>query len=140
MTVTATPRPTGYPGYSQTLEPLPESAGIARSLVRTALAAWHQHELIDDAQNIVTELVANAVDHGHSARIRVVVSRPSHDWIRIGVIDRVRILPRMRTDSNGDQIRGRGLVLVEALSDRWGTDLHRWGKTVWADLKCEPAA
>ncbi|MFI1409433.1 ATP-binding protein [Streptomyces sp. NPDC020707] len=139
MTVTATPRPTGYPGYSQTLDGLPESAGIARSLIRTALAAWHQDELIEDALNVVTELVSNAVEHGHARRIRVGVARPTDAWIRIEVVDRSRVLPQMRTDSNGDQIRGRGLVLVEALSERWGTDLHRWGKTVWADMKAEPA-
>ncbi|MDX3067670.1 ATP-binding protein, partial [Streptomyces sp. ND04-05B] len=35
MTVTATPRPTGHPGYSQTVDRVPESAGVARRLVRT---------------------------------------------------------------------------------------------------------
>lgn len=138
MTVTATPRPTGHPGYSQTVDRVPESAGVARSLIRTALAAWHQEDLIDDALNIITELVSNAVDHARLPSIRVIVTRPADGWIRFGVVDRSRAIPEMRTDSNGDQIRGRGLVLVEALSDRWGTDLHHWGKTVWAEMKYEP--
>ncbi|MFJ2262835.1 ATP-binding protein [Streptomyces sp. NPDC087844] len=139
MTVTATPRPTGHPGYAQTLDRLPESAGVARSLVRTALAAWHQDEMTEDALNIITELVSNAVDHARSPSIRVIVTRPADGRIRLGVVDRSRKLPEMRTDSIGDQVRGRGLVLVEALSDRWGTDLHRRGKTVWAEIQCEPA-
>jgi len=139
MTVTATPRPTGHPGYSQTLDRVPESAGVARSLVRTALAAWHQEHLVEDALNVITELVSNAVDHARLPSIRVIVACPSDGRIRLGVVDRSREIPEMRTDSNGDQIRGRGLVLVEALSDRWGTDLHRWGKTVWAEMKSEPA-
>lgn len=28
-------------------------------------------------------------------------------------------------------------VLIDSLSDRWGTDLHRWGKRVWGELHCE---
>ncbi|MFD9137078.1 ATP-binding protein [Streptomyces bottropensis] len=116
---------------------MPESAGVARRLVRTALAAWHQDDLIDNAENVITELVSNAVDHGRLPSIRILVTCSSEGWIRLGVVDRSRVLPTLPADSNGDQIRGRGMVLVDALSDRWGTDLHRWGKTFWAELKVE---
>ncbi|PSM40871.1 hypothetical protein C6Y14_22965 [Streptomyces dioscori] len=139
MTVTATPRPTGHPGYSQTLAREPESAGAARSLVRTALAAWHQDGLTEDALCVITELVSNAVDHACCSVIRVVVTRPAEDRVLLAVVDRSRDLPMMRTDCGGERIRGRGLVLVDALSDRWGTGLHRWGKTVWAELRSGPA-
>ncbi|MFF3420815.1 ATP-binding protein [Streptomyces sp. NPDC002698] len=118
---------------------MPESAGVARSLVRTALAAWQQEELVEDALNVITELVSNAVDHARLPSIRVIVARPTENGVRLGVVDRSRTVPTLRTDSNGDQIRGRGLVLVDVLSDRWGTDLHPWGKTVWAEMKVEPA-
>ncbi|BFO18161.1 hypothetical protein SHKM778_45490 [Streptomyces sp. KM77-8] len=107
--------------------------------MRTALAAWGLEDHIDDAMVVVTELVSNAVDHGRLASIRVVVTRPAEHWVRLGVVDRSRAVPVLRTDSNGDQIRGRGLVLVDSLTERWGTDLHRWGKQVWGELKCEPA-
>jgi hypothetical protein len=33
-----------------------------------------------------------------------------------------------------DDLRGRGLALVDALSDQWGTDRLQWGKRVWAEL------
>lgn len=139
MTVTATPHPTGRPGYSQTLPREPESAAVARRLVRTALIAWGLEEHIDDAMLVITELVSNAVHHGRLASIRVVVTRPAEHRVRLGVVDRSRALPVMRTDSDGNRLRGRGLVLVDALTERWGTDLHQWGKDVWAELKCEPA-
>src|SRR4051812_37753458 len=64
MTVMATPRPTGHPGYSETLDRVPESAAVARRLVRTALTAWGLEDLIEDATLVITELVSNAVDHG----------------------------------------------------------------------------
>ncbi|MDX3371095.1 ATP-binding protein [Streptomyces sp. ME02-6987-2C] len=138
MTVMAEPHPTRYPAYSKTLPREPESAAVARKLVRTALAAWGLEDQIDDAMVIVTELVSNAVEHGRLASIRVIVSRPTAGWVRLGVVDRSKSIPMMRTDSNGDQVRGRGLVLVNALTERWGTDLYRWGKQVWGELKYEP--
>lgn len=84
-------------------------------------------------------MVSNAVDHARFDSIRVIVSRPSPVFIQLGVVDRSKVIPVMRTDSNGDQLRGRGLTLVDALSDRWGTDLYNWGKQVWGELLCEDA-
>ncbi|MFI1421298.1 ATP-binding protein [Streptomyces sp. NPDC020731] len=117
----------------------PRSAAVARRLVRTALATWGLEEHIDDAMVVITELVSNAVSHGRLASIRVIVSRPAENRVRLGMVDRSKVIPMMRTDSNGDQLRGRGLVLVDSLTERWGTDLYQWGKQVWGELKCEPA-
>ncbi|WP_405618311.1 ATP-binding protein [Streptomyces sp. NBC_00076] len=118
---------------------MPESAAVARRLVRTALTAWGLEDLIEDATLVITELVSNAVDHGCLPSIRVIVSRPIENGVRLGVVDRSKVIPRLRTDSNGDQIRGRGLLLVDAVTERWGTDLYRWGKQVWGELEREPA-
>ncbi|WP_324611008.1 ATP-binding protein [Streptomyces pactum] len=107
--------------------------------MRTALAAWGLEDQIDDAVVVITELVSNAVDHGRLTSIRVVVSRPTEDWVRLAVVDRSMAVPLMRTDTNDDRIRGRGLLLVDRLTERWGTDRYRWGKQVWADLRCESA-
>lgn len=63
MAVTATPRSTGHPGYSETLPCAAESAETARGLVRTALSACGLEHLVDDGALIVTELVANAAEH-----------------------------------------------------------------------------
>ncbi|WP_326761118.1 ATP-binding protein [Streptomyces phaeochromogenes] len=131
-------RPTGHPGYSETLPCVEESAEVARSLVRTALATWHLGHLADDGALIVTELVANATKHTGSRVIRVVVARPSATLVRIGVVDKSRTIPEIHK-SNGDSlpIDGRGLLLIDELTDRWGTDLYRWGKQVWGELKVE---
>ncbi|MER5555116.1 ATP-binding protein [Streptomyces sp. NPDC002793] len=137
MTVTTTPGPARHPGYSRTLPREPESAGAARKLVRTALAAWEQDDLVEDALLITTELVSNALDHACHGPMRIIVSLPTDQLVRIGVVDRSKAVPMMRTDdAGGDDLRGRGLLLVDALSDRWGTDLYRWGKQVWSELVC----
>ncbi|WP_430376981.1 ATP-binding protein [Streptomyces sp. B1-3] len=139
MIASAEPRPTGHPGYSETLPGLEESAEAARRLVRTALAAWHLEELTDSGTLLVTELVANAVTHTNSRQIRVIVSRPSARFVRIGVVDKARVLPEMTKPGADLLTSGRGLLLIDALSERWGTDIYRWGKQVWAELFCEPA-
>ncbi len=105
--------------------------------MRTALAAWGQEDLIEDAALVITELVSNAVDHARLESTRVVVARPSEKLVRLGVVDRSRNAPYLRTDSNGDNTRGRGLLLIGALTDRWGTDWYRWGKQVWGEMKCD---
>ncbi|MFD4005122.1 ATP-binding protein [Streptomyces rubiginosohelvolus] len=140
MPVTATPRPTGHPGYSETLPRKPESAAVARRLVHIALAAWGLENLVDDTSVVITELVSNAADHGRLPSIRVIVSRISEDRVRVGVVDRSMDLPTMRTDSNGEQVRGRGLLLVDALTEQWGTELYGWGKQVWGEIQSRSAA
>ncbi|MFJ4517440.1 ATP-binding protein [Streptomyces sp. NPDC088816] len=139
MILPARPHPTGHPGYSETLPGLEESAETARKLVRTALAAWYLEELEDTAILVVSELVANAVKHTNSRVIRVVISRPSERFVRVGVVDRARVMPELINPDDDLPTGGRGLLLVDALAERWGTDLHRWGKQVWAELICEPA-
>ncbi|MEW5653739.1 ATP-binding protein [Streptomyces cinereoruber] len=130
----AASHPTGHPAYSQTLPREPRSAAVARRLVRTALTVWGLEPLIEDATLVITELVSNAVDHGRLPSIRVIVSRSSANGIRLGVVDRSKTVPTLRTHADEEQTRGRGLLLVDALTKRWGTELYRWGKQVWAEL------
>ncbi|WP_324610759.1 ATP-binding protein [Streptomyces acidiscabies] len=58
--------------------------------------------------------------------------------MRIGVVDKSRTMPEFKK-SNGDSLptSGRGLLLIDALTERWGTDLYQWGKQVWGELKSE---
>jgi serine/threonine-protein kinase RsbW len=139
MIVSAQPRPTGHPGYSETLPALEESAEAARKLVRIALAVWHLDDLTDSGVLLVTELVTNAVKHTNTRNIRVVVSRPSERFVRIGVVDKARVMPEMVNAGDDLLTSGRGLLLIDALAERWGTDMYRWGKQVWAELLSEPA-
>ncbi|ROQ32572.1 hypothetical protein EDD98_1561 [Streptomyces sp. PanSC19] len=126
--------PTGHPAYSQSLPRDARSAEVARRLVRTALTVWGLGSLAADATLVITELVANAIDHARLPSIRVTVSRPSTNRVRLGVVDRSRALPVLKAASCGDQLRGRGMLIVDSLTEQWGTELYRWGKQVWAEL------
>ncbi|MET7639357.1 ATP-binding protein [Streptomyces sp. NPDC005438] len=134
MTVTTTSRPTGHPGYSETLPREPESAATARRLVRAACAAWHLDDLAEEGALVVSELVANAVQHARRESIRVVVERAAQDVVRVAVADLSRERPVER-EADDDEEGGRGLLLVAALAADWGTDERHWGKVVWADLE-----
>jgi anti-sigma regulatory factor (Ser/Thr protein kinase) len=133
--VSVTPRPAavGSPGYTETLACEPETARRARRLVSAALNTWGIGELADAGTLIVSELVGNAVRHTSCRLVRVSVRRVTDDLVRIGVADKSHALPKMDPVADGDEA-GRGLVLVDALSRRWGYDEKPWGKTVWAEL------
>ncbi|MYS47060.1 ATP-binding protein [Streptomyces sp. SID5998] len=127
-------RQTGRPGYSETLPRQPESAATARRLLRTACAVWGLDALAEDGALIVSELVANAVQHARRESIRVVIDRPGAARVRVGVADLSRARPAQREADDSEE-GGRGLRLVAALAADWGTDERRWGKIVWADLE-----
>lgn len=125
--------PTGRPGYSETLPREPESAAIARRLVRFALSAWGMEGLAGDGALIASELVSNAVQHARRESIRVVVDCLGTGRVRIGVVDFSKV-PPVRGEPGPEDEGGRGLVLVGELAVRWGVEPLPWGKRVWAEL------
>ncbi|MDB1086174.1 ATP-binding protein [Streptomyces sp. ACA25] len=133
MTITATVRLTERPRYSRTLPRAAKSARGARTLVRTALTAWGLDGIAGDGELVVTELVANTVEHARGHHVRVTLTRVGPGRVRIAVVDLSRTRP-VRRAAGDDEVRGRGLALVEALTVSWGTDSKRWGKVVWGEL------
>ncbi|WP_153455176.1 ATP-binding protein [Streptomyces smaragdinus] len=131
---TARAASTGTPRYSETMPCEPQSARRARRLIHTVLSVWDVRELADTATLVVSELVGNSVQHTPCALLRVTISRPVPHRVKIAVTDKSSTAPDM-ADPVAEAERGRGLFLVDMLSDRWGYDRHRWGKTVWAELE-----
>ncbi|MDQ1456645.1 MAG: hypothetical protein QOH28_2265, partial [Actinomycetota bacterium] len=55
--------------------------------------------------------------------------------LRIDVADGDTQVPRPGLDfGNLDRSGGRGLHIVNALSEQWGTTIHEHGKSVWAEV------
>ncbi len=107
------------------------SPGRARHFVADRLTAWGRDAYVHDASIVVAELATNALVH---ARSEFIVALSSHgDTVRVSVRDASSRLPTMQ-DPTPDSISGRGLVLVAAVAQRWGTELLPDGKMVWADL------
>ncbi|MFF0568277.1 ATP-binding protein [Streptomyces sp. NPDC004041] len=135
MTTTgARPNATGAPGYSETLPCASESARRARMLTQTAMHSWGLASLAEDGKLIVSELVSNVIVHTRCHLTRVAITRVGDDTVRIAVADTSPLAPAIST-SEDDSGSGRGLFLVDALSDRWGYDLHPASKVVWAELR-----
>ncbi|MBM9619236.1 ATP-binding protein [Streptomyces zhihengii] len=113
----------------------PESAGIARRLTQgVVLRQWAlPAQTCEHAVLLVSELVGNAVRHT-GARVFGLRMVRRRGWIRIEVRDPSRGLPCLMPVQEMDT-SGRGLFLVDTLSDRWGVDLLPRGKTTWFEMR-----
>ncbi|HEY0812638.1 MAG TPA: ATP-binding protein [Pseudonocardia sp.] len=105
--------------------------GYARALVRAACSDWQIREDIDDRSAVVVnELVTNAVQHAGGQPVLLLTC--DGRGLTIAVRDSSSRLPtRPARDSQPSTF---GLLIVEELSDSWGTTPHDIGKTVWALL------
>ncbi len=112
--------------------PTARGPGLARRFVGEAMQDWGLPELSDDLALVVGELATNAVVHGRSA-FTVAVSRV-RGGVRVVVGDCNTASPRVRQFDSDRAEGGRGLVLVEAVAQRWGHDAVANGKLVWAEL------
>ena len=128
---------------------LPTAVPCARRYTRVILDEWSMAALADPAELIVSELLTNGVqattdEDGQprygEAGLPVVHLRLASDHARVlvEVWDSVSRPPAARRPGP-DEEGGRGLALVEALSDRWDwTTVPGWsGKVVWAEIQAQ---
>ncbi|MFD9411965.1 ATP-binding protein [Streptomyces sp. NPDC059989] len=113
------------------------SARHMRRILRTYLDRWGLPELADGAELALTELVANVVRHVPGRHCTVLILRRP-EGLRVEVVDRSPDLPRPSREGDALAEGGRGLLLVEAVTDRWGTLPIPTGKTVW--FECDGKA
>ncbi|MEU6421810.1 ATP-binding protein [Streptomyces spiralis] len=127
--------------FSQFLSATPRGARLARLLAVQQLDAWGWPPgcaVSEAAALVVAELAANAVTHGrvHGRGFRLALTVDSPDTLRIDVVDpRGDRRPLARRAAGPADETGRGLLLVEALAARWGSE--PWppsGKAVWAEI------
>jgi anti-sigma regulatory factor (Ser/Thr protein kinase) len=121
---------------SRAYPPRAESVPAARHFVVGVLRAWGHEGLAADAALIVSELATNALTHAASP-FRVVVDRHG-GGVRIGVED-AALGTLERRAAELDDVSGRGVAIVAALSDRWGYGPVPGGKVVWAELLLDPS-
>ncbi|WP_413752548.1 ATP-binding protein [Streptomyces sp. R-74717] len=130
--------------FVQRFSSTPRGARLARRLVLHQLDAWgvpYGSEASDTAALLVAELAANAVTHGRvPGRDFEVTAEILGRTLRIAVSDtRGELRPPApgapRPPMPPLAETGRGMLLVEALADRWDVlDRVPVGKTVVAEL------
>ncbi|WP_435643345.1 ATP-binding protein [Streptomyces sp. H49] len=113
---------------------VPVSVAEARRLVTEAMAKWQMDAVADRAELVASELATNAVLHTRREAFRVTLRRLGDHAVRIEVYDFSRTMPALIA-AGAHQVHGRGLALVDALSQCWGTDRLPWGKRVWAHVE-----
>lgn len=114
------------------LPPSPASSGVARAHAVNAAVTVGRQDLVDDVSSLVSELVTNAVLHARTQMLLTV--EPAGAGLRVAVADGSATMPRF-AGADLRAISGRGLLIIDRLSSRWGVDrLPDGGKVVWVEI------
>ncbi|GHE81721.1 magnesium or manganese-dependent protein phosphatase [Streptomyces spiralis] len=112
----------------------PEALTRARHLIRATVRSWGARERSDEIELVADELITNALLHTEGAAIVTLrVLSGSDRRLRVEVEDSSSALPRRREP--GEQgVSGRGLLLVDRLTDVWGVEARGGGKCLWCEF------
>ncbi|MER8004273.1 SpoIIE family protein phosphatase [Streptomyces sp. NPDC094149] len=112
----------------------PEALHEARHMIRAAVRAWGAKDRADEIELVADELITNALMHTEgSAILTLRVLTGSDRRLRVEVEDSSSALPRRR-EAGESGVSGRGLLLVDLLTDVWGVEARGGGKCVWCEF------
>ncbi|NUP47300.1 MAG: PAS domain S-box protein [Catenulispora sp.] len=129
------------PGETATVD-LPathRSVSVGRQFAVETVDTWTCPDaaIRDTVELLTSELLTNAVKHGRGGGTVTLRLLCFHDRLTVEVTDHSSREPRARHAGVGDE-SGRGLMLVEALAQAWGTRPTGGGKTVWFTVVPQP--
>ncbi len=112
----------------------PQALSDTRSMIRTAAGAWGARDRADEIELVADEMITNVLMHTEgSATVILSVLDGTERRLRIEVEDSSSALPRRR-EAGESGVSGRGLLLVETLTDVWGVEARGGGKCVWSEF------
>ncbi|QGV80438.1 ATP-binding protein [Streptomyces ficellus] len=111
-----------------------EKVAEVRRGIRSHLRLWGLSERADVAQLCASELVTNVIRHVGVGTPTTLAVSMSGTFLRIEVHDPdTRALPTLlQTDHHAES--GRGMALVDAVTDRWGVHIRDDRKVTWCEL------
>ncbi len=122
----------GYERRVELFPGVPQSIARVRRFVADTLDGNYPAALVRDCSLIASEMATNAYQHAGGSPFRVGVAFV-HGRVRITVEDTSSAPPSIPHPLERDE-SGRGVAIIDALSDRWGTDALLSGKVVWAEV------
>jgi anti-sigma regulatory factor (Ser/Thr protein kinase) len=114
--------------YELTLAPTVDSVGVGRRLVSEALAEWELDALSYTATLLTSEVLTNSLLHARTP-IVLTIDRIGPQTVTISVHDESPLVPRRRGHAD-DATTGRGLELLDRLSQSWRVQPDDTGKTL----------
>jgi anti-sigma regulatory factor (Ser/Thr protein kinase) len=111
---------------------LPRNASAVRATRREITALFGHSQRVDDLVLAASELAANAVQHGHGPTSLAISTRRGAVVIEVGDRAPTRaptVLPLRPSTSSG-----RGMAIVDVVSDCWGVLALTDSKVVWCEF------
>ncbi|WP_405885374.1 SpoIIE family protein phosphatase [Streptomyces sp. NBC_01136] len=115
---------------------LPDAVMHARRFTARTLRRWKVDEVADTALLVVSELVTNGLVHTQG-QVRVDLMLRG-DRVRVCVSDCSPRAPAKPVIVDWESTGGRGLMLVEAMSESFGSMPVAGGKQVWCEIVVPP--
>ncbi|MEU2898168.1 SpoIIE family protein phosphatase [Streptomyces sp. NPDC001273] len=112
----------------------PGALSETRRMIRTAVSAWGARDRADEIELVADEMITNVLMHTEGTAVvtlRVLTGKDRR--LRVEVEDSSSALPRRREPGESG-VSGRGLLLVEMLTDVWGVEARGGGKCVWSEF------
>ena len=123
--------------YETVLAAEPRSPALAREFVCLHLVGHRLLHLVEDVRLVVSELATNAVAHARTPFVLTLSS--ANGSVLLTVQDGSTSAP-IRSTPDVMDMSGRGLMIVELLSQEWGTATDANGfKSVWASFSIGPS-
>jgi len=115
------------------LPAFPEAVRAARRWTRETLEDWQLTTPTRTIEQLVSELLTNSIEHARTTSVGIcLIVTDRTVLLEVNDSDAAR-LPT-RKSPGLDDTSGRGLLIVEELSDRWGVQADDHGKTVWCEV------
>jgi anti-sigma regulatory factor (Ser/Thr protein kinase) len=123
------------------LTALPSAMSWARGMLRQMLCEWQLERMSDTVLLLMSELVTNAVKAsgdgtcgGHLSRQMIALTVRRTDASLLMEVWDANPAPPVPREADVTRECGRGLLVVETLSDNWGHHAEGDGKVVWCEV------
>ncbi|MEU8657521.1 ATP-binding protein [Actinoplanes philippinensis] len=114
------------------LQPVAGAARRSREVITEACGRWDRPDVAGNACIVATEMVNNVVAHAGTPLTLLLALHG--ETMSVAVRDFSKTPPRYGGPVAPTAYGGRGLLLIDAVADRWGHLAMDDGKIVWARL------